>query len=89
MIHGNVIIQSELGLHLRPASDLCKLAMLYPCEIKLKSYDREINVKSVLGLLSGQIKKGDHLELVCSGDREEEAYDVIMEALTKDYKQYE
>lgn len=89
MIQGKVIIQSELGLHLRPASDLCRLAMLFPCEIKLKSGNKEVNVKSILGLLSAQIKQGDCVELVCDGDEEAKAYDVVMDALTKDYKQYE
>lgn len=88
MISGRVIIQSETGLHLRPASDLCNLAISYPCKIELHSGNRTVNAKSVLGVLSACIKQDDEVELICDGAQEQEAFHVLSEALASNFQNY-
>lgn len=81
MVSGKIVILSELGLHLRPASILCNLAINFPCKIELRTDKRTVNAKSVLGVLSACIKHEDEVELICDGDKEEEAFQVISEVL--------
>lgn len=88
MINGKVVIKSETGLHLRPAGDLCKLAMEFPCKIELRSGNRTVNAKSVLGVLSACIKFGDEVEILCDGEKEEEAYEQIASALESEFVEY-
>lgn len=85
---GRVIIKSQTGLHLRPASDLCNLALQFPCKIELKSNNRTVNAKSVLGVLSACIKHEDEVELVCDGEQELEAFEKISKALADDFVEY-
>lgn len=74
MVKRCVTIQSEQGLHLRPASELCSRAMKYETtKIMLRFRNREFNAKSVLGVLSACVQKMDEIELVCSGQDEEAA----------------
>lgn len=88
MINGKVVIKSETGLHLRPAGDLCKLAMEFPCKIELRLGNRTVNAKSVLGVLSACIKFGDEVEILCDGEKEEEAYEKIASALESEFVEY-
>lgn len=88
MIRGHVVIKSETGLHLRPASDLCTLALKFPCKIELRSGSRTVNAKSVLGVLSACIQHEDEVELICDGVQELEAFQTISKALADDFVEY-
>lgn len=88
MVSGKFTIRSETGLHLRPASDICTLALNYPCKIELKIEDRTINAKSLLGVLSACIKYEDEIELICDGEKEREAFNEISQYLVKDFAVY-
>ena len=69
MVSGKIVILSELGLHLRPAGILCNLAINFPCNIELRTDNRTVNAKSVIGVLSACIKHHDEVELICEGRR--------------------
>lgn len=86
MVSGKVVILCELGLHLRPAGVLCNLAINFPCKIELRTNSRTINAKSVLGVLSACIKHEDEVELICDGEKEEEAYTVISKVLASNFE---
>ncbi len=55
------------SLHLRPASDLCTIAMEYECKITLRFRDREYNAKSLLSVLSACVQDGDEIEIDFDG----------------------
>lgn len=86
MVSGKIMILSELGLHLRPAGILCNLAMNFPCKIELRTDNRTVNAKSVLGVLSACIKHQDEVELMCDGEKEEEAFQAISKVLASDFE---
>lgn len=85
MVSGKVVIINEVGLHLRPAGYLCKLAMKYPCKIEMQIGDRTVNAKSVLGVLSACVKHGDEVEIICTGENEEEALAALISAIASDF----
>lgn len=73
MVSKKVAIKNPTGLHLRPAGVLCKEAMQYKSLITFKYGDNTANAKSVLSVLGACVKSGDEIEIVCSGEDEEEA----------------
>ncbi|MCC8051940.1 MAG: HPr family phosphocarrier protein [Clostridiales bacterium] len=70
-------VNNELGLHLRPAGELCTLAMEYDAKITLRFHDREYNAKSLLSVLSACIQSGDEIVLNFEGPDAEEAAERI------------
>ncbi len=78
MVSKKTFVKNPTGLHLRPAGLLCKSAMDWKCKITLKFNDYNANAKSVLGVLGACIKTGDEIEIICEGEDEEEALNMII-----------
>lgn len=72
-----VTVNSECGLHARPASMLVSTAMKFSSNILIKKNDRTANCKSILSVLSIGASKGDELEIVIEGQDETDAFDTI------------
>ena len=78
MVSRNVIIQNPTGLHLRPAGILCKEAMKFKARVTFRFKDHTANAKSVLSVLGACVKSGNTIELICDGEDEEEALEVLI-----------
>ncbi|MCD8398856.1 MAG: HPr family phosphocarrier protein [Lachnospiraceae bacterium] len=70
-------VNNELGLHLRPAGELCSIAMEYESKITICFRDREFNAKSLLSVLSACVQSGDELTIRIEGPDEESAAEQI------------
>ncbi|MBQ7425026.1 MAG: HPr family phosphocarrier protein [Lachnospiraceae bacterium] len=81
MVTKTVIIKNPTGLHLRPAGNLCKVAMNYKSHISFSYGENTANAKSVLSVLGACIKCGDELVFRCDGPDEEEALEAIAGAI--------
>ena len=81
MITQKVVIKNPTGLHLRPAGNLCKVAMNYKSHITFMYGDNSANAKSVLSVLGACIKCGDELEFKCEGPDEAEAMEALISAI--------
>ncbi|WP_026657428.1 HPr family phosphocarrier protein [Butyrivibrio sp. AC2005] len=81
MITQKVVIKNPTGLHLRPAGNLCKVAMNYKSHITFMYGDNSANAKSVLSVLGACIKCGDELEFKCEGPDENEAMEALVTAI--------
>lgn len=68
-----LIVNNELGLHLRPAGELCTLAMEFESKITIHFRDREFNAKSLLSVLSACVQSGDEIMMEFEGPDEDEA----------------
>lgn len=73
MIKKDVTIQNEKGLHARPATFFIQKANSYRCSIWVENSDRKANAKSLLGVLSLAVSKGDVVTLIADGTDEQEA----------------
>lgn len=73
MVTDKVTVNNSNGLHLKPAGFLCSKALEYESLITLKIRNKEVNAKSVLGVLSACIKQGEEVQIICQGQDEEEA----------------
>lgn len=76
-----ITVQNKSGLHLRPASELSKIAARCTSEIKIIAGTKEVNPKSVLILMSAGITCGTTVEVQCEGENEKEDLKTIIDAI--------
>ena len=73
MVRKEAIIKNKTGLHARPAARFVQLTKKYQSELKIICDDREVNAKSIMGVLSIGAVKGKKVILVADGKDEKEA----------------
>ena len=73
MIQRAVKISNRLGLHARAASRFVHLASTFTSRIRLRKDGREVDGKSILGILTLAAVRSTVLELICEGEDEERA----------------
>ena len=81
MISKTLTIKTKNGLHVRPAAVLVSICRPFEADVRLKFNDVEYNLKSVLGIVSADIKNGDVVEFVCAGVDEVQALEAIEKAV--------
>jgi phosphocarrier protein len=72
-------IINKLGLHARASAKLSQLAAQFPCEVLLSRNGRQINAKSIMGVMMLAAGIGSNVTLETVGDQADEA----MQALTE------
>ena len=70
-------IINKLGLHARASAKLSQLAAQYPCEILLSRNGRQINAKSIMGVMMLAAGIGSKVTLETIGDQADEAMAAI------------
>jgi len=73
MLRQTLTIINKLGLHARAATKLVKLASAFESDIQVKRLQREVNGKSIMGVMMLAASKGSEIELTVSGMDEETA----------------
>lgn len=76
-----VTVQSETGLHARPAGLLVKKAGEFVSKITLEKDGKVIDAKRLLAVLSLAAKQGDKIILTVEGSDEEKALEAIKEII--------
>ncbi|WP_184307765.1 HPr family phosphocarrier protein [Anaerosolibacter carboniphilus] len=79
-----LIVQNETGLHARPAALLMRLAERFQSQIELEKNGRRCNAKSIMGILSMGVKKGDELVITAEGTDAAQAIQAIEELFHKE-----
>lgn len=79
MVEAKIVITNETGLHARPAANLVNEAAKYSCDLRIRKGSKEVNLKSMLGLLSLGAGKGDEVTLIADGQDEKEALAKLVE----------
>lgn len=77
MVSKKIQINIPAGLHLRPISVLCNRSLEFKASISIRTADKTVNAKSVLGVLSACVRNGDEIELICDGPDEKEALAMV------------
>ena len=81
MLTKTITIQNEVGLHTRPATYFIQKANNYKSSVWIENSDRRTNAKSLLGVLSLGISKGDTVSIIADGSDEAEAVDGLVDLL--------
>ncbi len=85
MVQGTAKVMNLKGLHIKPAGEMSRIALSQPCKVYLKVREYEVNAKSVLGILSAQVKCGEEVTIVCDGEGEEIVLKEILEAVNNKF----
>lgn len=82
-------IQNELGLHARPAANFVELAQQYTCELVLIKEGQQANAKSILSLMTLDVRPGDHVTLQADGPDEAEAIQALLGLAARNFGEAE
>ena len=66
------VILTETGIHARPAAGLVKVASKFSSTIEIEKNERKVNLKSILGVMSLGLGKGQSFSIYIEGEDEEE-----------------
>ena len=75
MVSKKVTVVNAMGFHMRPATSFANAMAKYPCDITIKANGNDTNGKSLMNIIAACIKCGTDVEIVCDGEREQEALD--------------
>ena len=85
MYNKTATIMKQVGLHARPATFLIQKANEYKCSLWIEKDERRVNAKSLLGVLSLGVAKGNTINIIGDGDDEKEAVDAIVKLIDSDF----
>lgn len=78
MIEKTVTVQLKPGLQARQAALFVQEANRFEAEIFLMKEERQVNAKSIMGVMSLAIGKGTTVTLTADGNDEEKALDALI-----------
>ncbi len=71
------LIPSAKTINTRPATRLVNLAMSFDAEIMLEAMGKTVNLKSIMGLMSLGIYKGEEVKITATGHDSEKAIEQL------------
>lgn len=81
MTQFNAVIIDKVGVHARPAQMIIAEVSKYKSEGKIICRDKEGNLKSIMNILSMQIKNNDEVTIVFNGEDEAAAVVGVKQAM--------
>ena len=73
MIKKQITIQLSEGLDARPIALLVQEASQYSSTVYIEVADKQVNAKSIMGMMSLRLTPGEEITVVANGADEEEA----------------
>ena len=89
MISKEIIIENKVGLYAKPATLFVQAAARYRSDILISKEEKHANAKSLLGVLSLGICRGNRITLTTSGVDEEAALDALSSLLSSNFAEEE
>ncbi len=89
MLEQSITIINKLGLHARAAAKLVTLASSYQSEITLIRENKEVNGKSIMGVLMLAASKGSKITLRISGEDEQQALMALQQLIVHRFDEKE
>lgn len=86
MYSKEVVIKNQVGLHARPATYFIQKANEFKEEIKVIKDEREVNAKSLLGVLSLGITRGSSIKISAVGEDEVAAVDALVALIESNFE---
>ncbi|WP_028986546.1 HPr family phosphocarrier protein [Thermicanus aegyptius] len=77
MLERKVKVELEHGLHARPATEFVKLCASVKSDVTLIKDKKEMNAKSIMGVMALGVSKGDQVTLRVNGPDEAEAIEKL------------
>lgn len=81
MIKEVMKLEFKNGLEARPAALFVQIASKYESHISVVVNEKQVNAKSIMGMMSLGAIKGQNIEIVADGEDEEEAVAALLRFL--------
>lgn len=78
MLERKVTIQNKLGMHLRAAAVFIETAHKFRSDVYLRKDGKEVNAKSIMGLMTLGAAYGTTITVVTHGADEQDAQDKLV-----------
>lgn len=75
-------LELKNGLEARPAALFVQMASKYESHISVIVNEKQVNAKSIMGMMSLGTIKGQNIEIIAEGEDEEEAVNALIHFLT-------
>lgn len=85
MLIKTVTILNSLGLHARPAAQFVKIASKFKSDVYVAKNNREVNGKSIMGVMMLAAEKGSNLVIKVHGDDQEEAMAALVDLINNKF----
>ncbi len=85
MIREELIIQNKVGLHARPAAIFVQTAVKFKSNVIIEKDGKEINARSIIGVLSLGAEKGSKIIIKIEGEDEQEAMKAFKELVNNNF----
>jgi len=82
VVEKSVEVLMESGLQARPAAQFVQEANRFSSDLFLEKNGKRINAKSIMGLMSLAITKGETVTLIADGTDEEVALNALVSFIT-------
>ena len=79
-----VTVIDPVGLHARPATVAVNAASKFKSEINVAFKGREVNMKSIMGVMSLGVGQNADVTITAEGDDEKDALDAIADTMKKE-----
>ncbi len=81
----SITICNQLGLHARSASKLVAVSSNFLSDVHIIYNEKQANGKSIMDLLMLAAKKGESLNIQCTGEDENEAISAIIDLISNGF----
>lgn len=85
MIEKDITVTNRLGLHARASARLVQVLQRFKCEVWLIFNGREVNAKSIMGVMMLAAGMGARLTLRVNGEDEESALAAAVELFQNNF----
>lgn len=84
MVENQFKVVADTGIHARPATLLVQTASKFDSEIQLGYNGKQVNLKSIMGVMSLGIGKDAQITISANGSDEQDALNSLEELLKKE-----
>ena len=77
-----VTIANRLGLHARAAAQVVRIASAYESDVRIARGDKEVDGKSIMGLMMLAASQGTEIEIRTEGVDAEDALEALRELIS-------
>ena len=78
MVKESIKLELKNGLEARPAALFVQIASKFESHISVVVNEKQVNAKSIMGMMSLGTIKGELIEIVAEGQDEKEAVDALI-----------
>jgi phosphotransferase system HPr (HPr) family protein len=84
-----LMVTNKLGLHLRAAAELVKVANKFKSQVTIHHGVQNVNAKSLMGLMTLAAAKGTEMEFTAEGEDAKEALAALKQLLSRKFGEKE